>query len=247
MSAVAFSASAGAAAAAAVERAKAPAASTVAAATKIPAEIAAALAKCSSGAYHKLTGAEIQKLVDSCFTTPASGYEYPKQGPNRPFQEACAATKGGQRLRKKTAGTDQDYVSGDSHASSLDNVKHLDVIHFPVKGCVEKGGNLYLTQETGLPGQVSMRALGSLKVKIAVLLYGISPEEAQELIMSQFAMMDAISVTEDPYLHSDKSKKAEYAAFEERYLKDSLMSIAEMAAKCRNLQAASFACPTSVT
>ena len=222
--AVAVPASAGAATAAVEERAMA----------KAEGSVAAALAKCSLGAYHELEDAEIRKLVDSCFTTPASGYEYPKQGPNRPFQEACAATKGGQRLRRKTAGTDRHYVSGDSHASSLDNVKHLDVIHFPVDNCVENG-NLYVAEKTGLPGQVSMRSLGSLKVNIAVLGYGIPPDEAQELMMSSFAMMDAISVTADPYLHSDKSKKAEYAAFEERYLADSLMSIGEIAEKCPNL------------
>ena len=54
--------------------------------------------------------------------------------------------------------------------------------------------------------------------------------------MSGFAMIDGISVTENPYLHSDKTQKTKYAAFEQNFAEDSRKSLAEMIVKCTNLK-----------
>ncbi|EJK73109.1 hypothetical protein THAOC_05287, partial [Thalassiosira oceanica] len=200
-------------------------------------EIAAIRAKVA--AEIELTKAEITKLRESCFKTHASAFGYANQGVDRPFRRACAATTGARIIQSRIEEyrLPTEFISGDSRASSLDDVIHIDIGHFPPREeKIRQLGNLYLDPATGLPGQVSMRSLGALKILIGHFLYNEPLKEMQEKVMTSIALMDGHLAEADSDLHTNSSKRTEYQGFSHHFLGPSLKAFAEMAQQCRNLK-----------
>lgn len=200
-------------------------------------EIAAIRAKVS--AEIELTKAEITKLRESCFKTSASAFGYANQGVDRPFRMACAATTGARIIQSRIEEyrLPSEFIPGDSQGSSLDDVIHIDFGHFPPKEAkIRQLGNLYLDPATGLPGQVSMRSLGALKILLGHFLYNEPLKEMQELVMTSIALMDGHLAEADSDLHTNSSKRIEYEGFSHHFFGPSLKAFAEMAQQCRNLK-----------
>ena len=161
------------------------------------------------------------------------------QSTNRPFREACSKSRGAEKIRSliEKHNLPTQFIPGDSHARSLDDVLHFDIGHYPPKEKeIRQSGILYLNPKNGVFGQVSVRSLHTIKALIGYFIYGVSIKMMLKLVASHIALMDGLLVEGDSDLHTNSTKRAEYEALSHHLLHPSLNVLKEMLKLCKNVK-----------